>query len=93
MINISLPNGGTVIINDSIHMEYVEDGKYYIKSRLDWISDCEYNATVTEFTWPEFSFSIGEVLNAKIVEIQNDTVFFELRVRDIELNTEYKLIE
>jgi len=93
MLNISIPNGGYVIINDSIHTEYVDDGKYYIKSKLEWINDCEYNATVTEFTWPGFNFPIGEILNSKIVKIQNDTLYFELSVRDFKMETKYKRIK
>lgn len=93
MRNISMSNGGYVLIQDSIHMEYVDDGKYYIKSKLEWISDCEYSATVIEFTWPEFVFPIGEVLYAKLTEIKNDTLFLELRVRDFNMKTKYKLIK
>jgi hypothetical protein len=93
MMNISMPNGGYVVFQDSIHMEYVDNGKYYIKSKLEWISDCEYNATVIKFTWPEFVFPIGEVLNCKVTEIKNDTLFFDLRLRDIKMQQKYKLIK
>ncbi len=86
---ISAPNDGFVIIKDSIHTEYVEDEKYYIKSKLEWINDCEYNATVTEFTWPKFKFPIGEVLNVKLIKLQNDTLNLELKVRDFEVKTKY----
>ncbi len=92
IINISIPNGGYVIINDSIHTEYVEDGKYYIKSKLEWVNDCEYNATITEYTWPKFNFPIGEVMNSKITKIKNDTLFFDLKVRDFKMKAKYKRI-
>ena len=92
MVNISMPNGGYVIISDSIHMEFVDDGKYFIKSKLKWINDCQYNATVIEFTWPKFKFPIGEVLNSKITKVQNDTLYFDLKVRDYKIKAKYKLI-
>ncbi len=93
MVNVSIPIGGYVIINDSIHTEYVKGGKYYIKSKLEWISDCEYNATVIEFTWREFKRPLGEVLNCKIKKVLNDTLYLELKVRDIKKEMKYMLID
>lgn len=93
MLNISIPNGGYVTINDSIHTEYIEDGKYYIKSKLEWINKCEYNATVTESTWPKFNLPIGEVLNSKIRKVKNDTLYLDLKIRDFKMKAKYKLIK
>ena len=33
-----------VKISGTEHIEYHDNGKYFIKSKLDWISDCEYNS-------------------------------------------------
>ena len=62
-------NTGTIVINGNKHVESLEGGKYFIKSDLVWISDCEYNATMTEITLPDFPFKPGEVMNVKFEKI------------------------
>lgn len=37
-----------IIIKNNDHIEYHRNGKYFIKSKLVWISDCEYNMTMTD---------------------------------------------
>ncbi len=64
-----------VVININKHVEYLENGKYYIKSDLDWINECEYNATMTEITLPNFPFKAGEVMNVKFQKIENGMVY------------------
>jgi hypothetical protein len=64
-----------VVINNNKHVEYLENGKYYIKSDLDWINECEYNATMTEITLPNFPFKAGEVMNVKFQKIENGMVY------------------
>lgn len=93
MKNLDLPDGGVVVINDSIHMEYIDGGKYFVKSKLEWISDCEYTATVIDFNWPEFSFGIGEKMTTKITKIKKNTVFMEVEVSDFGLELKYELID
>lgn len=63
-----------VVIKNNKHIEYLESGKYYIKSDLDWISDCEYNAKMTEITLPDFPFKPGEIMNVKFEKFENGFV-------------------
>jgi hypothetical protein len=67
-------NVGTVIIKNNKHIEYYENGKYFIKSDLEWISDCEYNATLTEATLPDFPFKPGVVMNVKFEKIEGKVI-------------------
>lgn len=63
-----------VVIKGDKHVEYLQDGKYFIKSDLEWISDCEYNAKMTEITLPDFPFQPGVVMNVKFEKIENGIV-------------------
>ena len=63
-----------VVIKNDKHIEYLEDGKYFIKSDLVWINDCEYNATMTEITLPNFPFKPGAVMNVKFEKVENGII-------------------
>jgi hypothetical protein len=82
-----------VIINDDKHTEYLEDGKYYIKSDLTWVNACEFTATMTELTVPDFYFKPGDVLNVKFDKIENGLVYGISTIRGKKYNVLFKLME
>ena len=82
-----------VVIKDDKHMELLDAGNSWVKSDLEWISDCEYAATVNSFKWPEFIFEVGEVLYARVVKIEGDSVFMKFRVQDMELEGMYLRVD
>ena len=84
---------GEIIIDGNNHIEFFENRKYFIKSKLDWINDCEYNATMTEITLPDFPFKAGEKMNVKIEKIEDGKVYCKLKVRDINNSAVYKIIQ
>ena len=84
---------GYIIINGNNHIEFFENGKYFIKSKLDWVSDCEYNATMTEITLPNFPFKPGEKMNVKIDKIEGGKVYCKLKVRDYTNTDVYKIVQ
>jgi len=65
---------GTIIIKDKKHIEYFDNGKYYIKSDLEWINDCEYKATMTEVTVPNFPYKPGEIMHVKFEKIKGKKI-------------------
>ena len=65
-----------VVIKGNIHTEYHNGGKYIIKSKLDWVSDCEYNMTMTKITIPNFPFGKGDVMNVKVKEVNGNEIFY-----------------
>lgn len=81
-----------VVIKNNKHVEYLENGKYYIKSNLDWINECEYNATMTEITLPNFPFKVGEVMNVKFQKIENGIVYGIATVRGQNSDVKFELI-
>jgi hypothetical protein len=74
-------NTAYITIKDNKHVENLEGGKYYIKSDLEWLSDCEYNATMTEITLPDFPFKAGEIMNVKFEKIQDGFIYGTAAVR------------
>lgn len=82
-----------VVIKGKKHVEYLVDGKYFIKSDLDWISECEYNAKMTEITLPDFPFAAGEVMNVKFEKIENGFVFGTGTVRGYSFPVKFIIIK
>ncbi|KUJ61905.1 hypothetical protein AR687_10105 [Flavobacteriaceae bacterium CRH] len=81
------------IIKDKKHVEYLENGKYFIKSDLEWINDCEYNAKMTEITLPNFPFKVGEILNVKFDKIENQFIFGTATVRKNSFPIKFEIIK
>lgn len=63
------------------HTEYHQGGKYVIESSLDWVSDCEYNATLKNTTLPNFPFKPGEVMNVKIDKVKGKNIYITAKIR------------
>ena len=82
-----------IVINDKRHIEYLRSGEFIIKSKLDWVSDCEYNATMTEITLPNFPFKPGDIMNVKVDKIEGTVIYCTMTVQGRSFRGEYKLIE
>jgi hypothetical protein len=70
-----------VEINGKSHIEYHDNGKYFIKSKLIWASDCEYNMTMTEITIPSFTYKAGDVMNVKINKVEGNNIYYTSTVQ------------
>jgi len=70
-----------VEIKGNDHKELHEKGKYFIKSKIEWVNDCEYNMTMTEITVPNFPFGPGDVMNVKINKVVGKDIFFTATVK------------
>ncbi|WP_337964696.1 hypothetical protein [uncultured Flavobacterium sp.] len=88
-----LDNTDYITIKDNKHVENSEGGKYYIKSDLEWLSDCEYNAKITEINLPNFPFKVGEIMNVKFEKIKNDIIYGTATIRDQTFPMKYKIIK
>ncbi|TDP01627.1 hypothetical protein [Flavobacterium sp. 245] len=82
-----------IIIKGNKHVESLEDGKYFIKSDLEWISDCEYNATMTEITLPNFPFKPGEIMKVKFEKIKDGFIYGTATVRNQTFPIKYLIIK
>ena len=70
-----------VVIKGDKHIEYHNEGKYIIKSRIKWLSDCEYDMTMTEITIPQFPYTVGDVMNVKITRVEGNNIFYTSTVK------------
>jgi len=82
-----------VVIHNNSHIEYFNMGKYYIKSKLDWVNDCEYNMTMTKITLPEFPYHPGDIMNVKVNKIANDTVYYTATVKGKQMTGRFLIMK
>ncbi|MFC4816649.1 hypothetical protein [Flavobacterium sp. GCM10023249] len=81
-----------VIIQGNTHTEYVENGKYIIKSTLNWINDCEYDATLIETTIPNF-LKPGVVMHVTFEKIEKGIVTGHASIDGNVFPVEFKIIK
>ena len=65
------------------HTEHHNKGKYFIKSKIEWLNDCEYNMTMTEVTIPNFPYGPGDVMNVKINKVAGKEIFYTSTVKGV----------
>ena len=62
------------------HTEYHRDGKYYIKSKVKWVTGCQYEMKMLENTIPDFPFQPGAVMLVTIIKIEGDIIYYSSEV-------------
>lgn len=70
-----------VVIKGNKHTEFHANGKYIIKSKINWVSDCEYNMTMTKITIPNFPYKAGDIMNVKINKIEGKDIYYTSTVK------------
>lgn len=60
--------GYYVIIKDGYATEYVENGKYFVKSKIKFENPCKYESTIVENTIPNYNVKIGDKIYTEIIE-------------------------
>src|SRR6266498_5097218 len=70
------------VITDSSHTEYFADDKYYIKSQMDWITDCKYKLTMLSITLPDFPFKPGDIMIVTINKIKKGIIYYTADVNN-----------
>jgi hypothetical protein len=65
-----------VVIDGEDHTEYHNSCKYIIQSKLVWVSECEYNATLQKATIPGFPYKAGDVMNVKVDKIEGKNIYY-----------------
>ena len=63
-----ITEGYYMIFRDNYLTEYINNGEYFIKSKLTFISDCEYVTEVIEVSIPNYDIDIGAKVNTRIVK-------------------------
>ncbi|QTD36183.1 hypothetical protein JL193_08365 [Polaribacter batillariae] len=65
-----------VIFKGNKHIEYHNKRKNFIKSDIEWISDCEYYLIIRENTLPNFPFKMGTKMHIKINKVRGKKVYY-----------------
>nr|WP_294937859.1 hypothetical protein [uncultured Flavobacterium sp.] len=85
-------NSTYIILKGNTHFEYPGGGKDYIKSNLEWVTDCEYNATIIELTIEGAPFKIGDKLNVKFDKIDNGIVYYTANFKGDTFTGKFKIV-
>jgi len=82
-----------VVIEGDKHTEYHNKGKYYIKSDVTWVNDCEYNMVMTKITIPDFPFKPGDSMNVKIERIEDDIIYYTSTVKGASWSGRFRILK
>ncbi|HSY62812.1 MAG TPA: hypothetical protein VK796_13100 [Cytophaga sp.] len=82
-----------VVIDGENHTEYHKGGKYVMESKLVWVNECEYNATLAKVTIPDCPFPVGTVMNVKINKVEGKTIFYTATIKGQSFPGELKKIK
>lgn len=66
-----------VEFQENTHKEKHQKGKYYIKSDIEWVSDCEYYLTIKDVSLPDFPFKLGSRLHVKVTKVRGSRVYYK----------------
>lgn len=61
-------------VND--YIEYHNNKEHYIKSDIEWTSNCEYDLIIKETNLPDFPFKVGTKLHIVINKISGKKVYY-----------------
>ena len=65
-----------VTFNENKHAEYHNNQEHYIKSDIEWISECEYYLIIRESTLPNFPFKMGTKMHIKVNKVRGNKVYY-----------------
>lgn len=66
-------------IENGFVIEFVENGKYFIKSKIEFTSNCSYTSTVIENTIPNYNISVGTKIYTEILETASSDKLIKIR--------------
>ena len=71
---------------DTVH-EYVSEGRYYIKTKRDFVNNCAYKSTILEVTIPDYDLKPGDTIYTEILETECEFVKVKVTMGDKEVTT------
>lgn len=66
-----------VVFSENEHIEYFNNKKYFIKSKIEWTASDKCFMTIKESNLPNFPFKKGTKLHMKITKIKRGYVHYE----------------
>jgi hypothetical protein len=80
-------------IDSSKHMEYIDNGKYYIESSLKWTSDCTYVTVMKKCTVPDFPFKPGDEMTVTFTKNEEGIIYYTAVLKGEKTEGRVKKIE
>lgn len=65
-----------VVFKDNKHVEYHNNQEYFIKSDIEWVSNCEYYLIIKESTLPNFPFKMGTKMHIVVNKVRGKKVYY-----------------
>ncbi|WP_288954788.1 hypothetical protein [uncultured Polaribacter sp.] len=81
-----------VEIKNGFYYEY-HPKKEFIKAKIDWISEFEYNLTIVDLEMRGAPFKIGSMLTAKITQIKGNRYFYKSTFNNKTGNGSFKRVK
>ncbi|KUJ60528.1 hypothetical protein AR687_17300 [Flavobacteriaceae bacterium CRH] len=76
-----------MVVKNGIQTEYNENGQY-IRSKMEFLNECEYKTTILEVTIPNYFAKRGDILTTKILQTQGQNI----KIRSIMFGKEYEFV-
>ncbi|WP_409415846.1 hypothetical protein [Flavobacterium sp. PS2] len=76
-----------MIVKDGIQTEYIENGQY-VKSKMEFLNECEYKTTILEVTIPNYYAKVGDFLTTKILQTQCEYI----KVKSTMFDKDYEFV-
>ncbi|MES2811339.1 MAG: hypothetical protein V4670_02610 [Bacteroidota bacterium] len=68
-----------IVFSEGFATEYVDNGKYFIKSKIEFKNDCYYQSIVVECTIPNYDLSINTKIQTEILETATQDKLIKIR--------------
>ncbi len=65
-----------VVFEENKHVEYHNKKKYFIKSDIEWVNDCEYYLIIKETTLPNFPFKMGTKMHIVVDKVKGKKIYY-----------------
>lgn len=82
-----------VTIADSNFMESYQNGKYFVKAQIDWLTDCEYSLIITKVNAPGMMYTPGDEINVKINRVEGRNIFYTATVKRVSWEGKFTKME
>lgn len=87
----------SVYRNDSIQNDTLVNGYtgevHYLKSKIEWLDDCEYNLILISSSSERFKYPPGSILNVKIDSVRDKIIYYTRTINGNSMNGKMQKVE
>ena len=71
-----------IIFSDGYVTDYVNGGKYYVKSKITYESSCKWTSEIVEVTIPDYYLEPGHQIITEVIETAKVDNLVKIKVRN-----------